>query len=95
MTGVKMGDVFAMNTTLENSTGEGFLLKDNNCEYEEEYLAIIFDSNQARAITRAINNHDRLTEENAQLKADNSELVNLLREARESGVWHRNLMKLL
>lgn len=75
---IKMSDAFAMDTKIENATGEGFLLKDNNCEYEEESLAVIFDLNQAIAITHAINKHDRLIEENIKLNIKLTLATNML-----------------
>lgn len=65
---MKMSDYFASKVTLETAAGEGFLLKDAKCEYDEDYLAIILELRQAKAITHAINNHDLLTEENANLR---------------------------
>lgn len=60
MSDIKMSDVFQLPVSCEEVSEIGVELFDNN---EDAYAAF------------AINNHDRLTEENAQLKADNFDLL--------------------
>ena len=63
MSNIKMSDVFQLPVSCEEVSEIGVELFDNN---EDAYAAF------------AINNHDRLTEENAKLKADKAELLKAL-----------------
>lgn len=82
MSDIKMSDVFQLPVSCEEVSEIGVELFDNN---EDAYAAF------------AINNHDRLTKENAQLKADKAELIkalngvmNIVAASRGVGSYHCN-----
>lgn len=85
MSDIKMIDVFILplsvspeqvTLTSDGSWGHGIYSPSNGYDVVDVYEGL--NSDEAEAICLAVNNHDRLVEENAQLKADKTELVGLL-----------------